>query len=125
MKKTIKRTILVATTAFALVGAGGTALAASGYITWNGSTDFQEAMEKIGLIGERSQAIKTEKEQLSIVVKEKGDAIHDKTQEIERLTKENEKLKETDVKDKDELKQAEKDMKEVNKKAEEVLKGLE
>lgn len=124
MNKTIKKVVVTVTTGFALLGAGGTVLAANGYIEWKGSKDFTELMVNLDLINDRGQVIKTENEQLEVASKDKDGLIDAKTQEIERLTKENEQLRESTTNESNELKQAEKDMKEANKKSDEILKEL-
>lgn len=131
MKKTIKRITITIVTVFALLGVSTTALAATGNITWNGSSDFQQALENLNLISERGQELKTERdgyytenEQLVNRLKDKDNLINAKEQELDSLRKENQQLKESSTNNSDELKQAEKDMKEVNQKSKDVLNSL-
>ena len=131
MKKTIKRITITTITIFAFLGVSTTALAATGYITWKGSTDFQQALENLNLISERGQELKTERdgyyrenEQLVNRLKDKDNLINAKEQELDTLRKENEQLKESSTNNSNELKQAEKDMKEVNQKSKDVLNSL-
>lgn len=120
------------------VGEVASALAASGYITWKGSGDFQQAMENLNLISNRGQELKSERdakyrenEQLVNQIKDKENIIKDKdnqidakAQELESLRKENDNLKQSSTKNSNELKQAEKDMSDVNKETKKVLDGL-
>ncbi len=59
MKKTVKRIAMTLVALFALVGATGTALAAGGYITWEGTQNFNEAIQRLDTIGQRGQELKT------------------------------------------------------------------
>lgn len=131
MKKTIKRITITTVTIFAFLGVSTTALAATGYITWKGSTDFQQTLENLNLISERGQELKTERdgyhrenEQLVNRLKDKDNLINAKEQELDTLRKENQQLKESSTNNSNELKQAEKDMKEVNQKSKDVLNSL-
>lgn len=131
MKKTIKRITITTVTIFAFLGVSTTALAATGYITWKGSADFQQTLENLNLISERGQELKTERdgfyrenEQLINQVKDRDNLINAKQQEIDALSKENKQLKESSTNKSNELKQAEHDMKDVNQKSKEVLNSL-
>ena len=131
VKKAIKRIVITVGTFLVLIGGGGTALAAAGYITWDGSADFQQAMENLSLISDRGQELKTERdgfyrenEQLINQVKDRDNLINAKQQEIDALSKENKQLKESSTNKSNELKQAEHDMKDVNQKSKEVLNSL-
>lgn len=131
MKKTIKRITITIVTIFAFLGAGTTVLASAGYISWNGSADFQQTLENLNLISERGQELKTERdgyykenEQLVNRLKDKDNLINAKEQELDALRKENQQLKESATNNSNELKQAEKDMKEVNQKSKDVLDSL-
>ena len=131
MEKTIKRITITIVTIFAFLGAGTTALAATGYITWKGSADFQQVLENLNLISERGQELKTERdgyyrenEQLVNRLKDKDNLINAKEQELDALRKDNQQLKESSTNNSNELKQAEKDMKEVNQKSKDVLNSL-
>ena len=118
MKKSRKQLLKVVAIAFMIIGISTTALAAGGYITWNGSPDFHEAMENLNLIGERGNILKGERdmanatnEQLQNVIKDKDNLINAKDQEIA-------------AKEQEQLIQAEKDMKDVNNKTKQILNGL-
>ena len=131
MKKTIKHITITIVTLFAFLGISTTALAATGYITWKGSADFQQALENLNIISERGQELKTERdgyyrenEQLVNRLKDKDNLINAKEQELDSLRKENQQLKESSTNNSNELKQAEKDMKEVNQKSKDVLNNL-
>ena len=131
MKKTIKRITITIVTIFAFLGVSTTALAATGYITWKGSADFQQTLENLNLISERGQELKIERdgyyrenEQLVNRLKDKDNLINAKEQELDALRKENQQLKESSTNNSGELKQAEKDMKEVNQKSKDVLNSL-
>lgn len=138
MKKSRKKLLKVVAIAFMIIGISTTALAAGGYITWNGSSDFHEAMENLNLIGERGNILKGERdmanatnEQLQNVIKDKENVIKDKDnvisskdQEIASLEQEIENLKNQGTGNNDQLKQAEKDMKDVNNKTKQILNGL-
>ena len=145
MKKSRKKLLKVVAIAFMIIGISTTALAAGGYITWNGSTDFHEAMENLNLIGERGNILKSERdrenatnEQLQNVMKYKENVIKDKEnvikdkdnlisakdQEIAAKEQEIENLKNQGTGNNEQLKQAEKDMRDVNNKTKEILNGL-
>ena len=138
MKKSRKKLLKVVAIAFMIIGISTTALAAGGYITWNGSTDFHEAMENLNRIGERGNTLKSERdmanatnEQLQNVIKDKENVIKDKDnlinskdQEISALEQEIENLKNQGTGNNEQLKQAEKDMKDVNNKTKQILNGL-
>lgn len=138
MKKSRKKLLKVVAIAFMIIGISTTALAAGGYITWNGSPDFHEAMENLNLIGERGNILKNERdmanatnEQLQNAIKDKENVIKDKDnlisakdQEISALEQEIENLRNQGTGNNDQLKQAEKDMKGVNNKTKQILNSL-
>lgn len=57
MTKLIKRTTIVAVVLLALIGTGGIVAFASGYITWGGTKDYNEAMANLELIGKEGQIV--------------------------------------------------------------------
>ncbi len=131
MKKLLKATLITLIAAFALLGASVTALAASGYVNWNGSTAYQNILITLEQITTRGQELKTERdnsnrsnEQLVNQIKDKDNLINRKTQENDALKKENDKLKESSTDESNKLKQAEIDMKDVDQKSKDVLNKL-
>ena len=131
MKKLLKATLITLIAVFALLGASVTALAASGYVNWNGSTAYQNILITLEQITTRGKELKTERdninrsnEQLVNQIKDKDNLINAKTQENEALKKENDKLKETSANEANKLKQAEMDMSDVDQKSKDVLNKL-
>lgn len=138
MKKQIKRIGLAMVVIFALLGAGGTALAAVGYITWGGSQAYNEALQNLSDIGSRGQQLKAERDtakasngQLENIIRDKENIIKDKdnqinakVQEIEAKQKEIDALRNQNTAESGQLQQAEKDMKDVNQKTKDVLNSL-
>ena len=124
MKKTIKRIALTITILLALIGATGTVALASGYITWNGTQDFQQTLANLNLISERGRELKANNENINRELEQTRNQLLDKDnrinaleQEIEALEKRLDGSKTTQ----DQLRQAEKDMKNVREKSEQVL----
>ena len=145
MKKTMKRLAITTMALFALLGAGGTIAYASGYISWAGTADYQQTLVNLGLIAERGDQLKTDKqnliieknnlvteyeqlvsenentyrenEQLTNVIKDKENQINSLEQQIEALEKRIADGQTT----RGQLEQAEKDMRDVKNKSEEVL----
>lgn len=122
MKKLIKRTGITLVAGFALLGAGGTALAANGYITRGGSDAYNSTLVTSQEIGAQGQKLKGERdaearenEQLLNVIKDKENLIDAKQKEIDALKKNDKST---------ELQQAEKDMKDLEQKAKDALNGL-
>lgn len=131
MKKLLKATLITLIAVFALLGASVTALGATNYINWNGSTAYQNILITLEQITTRGQELKTERdnsnrsnEQLVNQIKDKDNLINSKTQENEALKKENDKLKETSANEANKLKQAEMDMSDVDQKSKDVLNKL-
>ena len=124
MKKTIKRIALTITILFALIGATGTVALASGYITWNGTQDFQQTLANLNLISERGRELTADNENINRELEQARNQLLDKDNRINALEQEIEALEkrvEGNKTTQDQLKQAEKDMKEVREKSEEVL----
>ena len=124
MKKTIKRIALTITILFALIGATGTVALASGYITWNGTQDFQQTLINLNLISERGRELKVSNENINRELEQTNNRLLDKENEIDSLNQQIEALEkraEGNKTTQDQLKQAEKDMKEAKKKSDEVL----
>lgn len=138
MKKLIKGTIITTVAVFALLGASVTALAATGYIDWNGSNAYKSVLITLEQITIRGNELKTERdnsnrsnEQLVNQIKDKENVIKDKEnqlatkeQEISAKQKEIDNLKNAAMNNDEQLKQAEKDMKDVDAKAKDALNGL-
>ncbi len=131
MKKLLKATFITLIAVFALLGASVTALGATNYITWNGSTAYQNILITLEQITTRGQELKTERdnsnrsnEQLVNQIKDKDNLINAKTQENDNLKKENDNLKETSANEANKLKQAEVDMSDVDQKSKDVLNKL-
>lgn len=127
MKKTIKRIALTITILLALIGAMGTVALASGYITWNGTQDFQQTLTNLDLIRERGRELTTDNENINRELEQKRNELLDKDNQINALEQEIEALEKRVDGNKttqDQLKQAEKDMQDVKKKSEEVLGGF-
>ena len=124
MKKTIKRIALTLTILFALIGATGTVALASGYITWNGTQDFQQTLINLNLISERGRELKANNENINRELEQTHNRLLDKENEIDALEQEIEALEkrvEGGKTTQDQLKQAEKDMRDVKNKSEQVL----
>ena len=124
MKKTIKRIGLTITILLALIGATGTVALASGYITWNGTQDFQQTLTNLNLISERGRELKSNNENINRELEQTRNQLLDKDNQINALEQEIEALEkrvEGNEATQDQLKQAEKDMKNVREKSEEVL----
>lgn len=64
MKKHIKRLTATIITLFALLGVGTTIAFASGYINWNGSSDYFQLIENLNQISERGQELKSNNENI-------------------------------------------------------------
>ena len=132
MKKLLKNIAITLVAGFALLGAGGTALASASYFTWAGTSSYENTLETFKQIGTKfaeSKAeladVNRENEQLTNVVKDKDNTIVAEKQKNDSLSKENDKLKELSTKDENELKQAEIDFKDVESKAKDLLNGME
>lgn len=124
MKKTIKRIALTITILLALIGATGTVALASGYITWNGTQDFQQTLANLNLISDRGRELKVNNENINRELEQTRNQLLDKDNRINALEQEIEALEkrvEGNEATQDQLKQAEKDMRDVKKKSEEVL----
>lgn len=124
MKKTIKRIALTITILLALIGATGTVAFASGYITWNGTQDFQQTLINLNLISERGRELKSDNENINRELEQTRNQLLDKDNKINALEQQIEALEkrvEGNKTTQDQLKQAEKDMKDVKKKSEDVL----
>ena len=124
MKKTIKRIALTITILLALIGATGTIALASGYITWNGTQDFQQTLINLNLISERGRELKASNENINRELEQTKNKVLDKENEIDALEQEIEALEkrvEGSKTTQDQLKQAEKDMRDVKNKSEQVL----
>ena len=92
MKKTMKRLAITTMALFALLGAGGTIAYASGYISWAGTADYQQTLVNLGLIAERGDQLKTDKQNL---IAEKNNLVTEYEQlvsEHENTNRENEQL---------------------------------
>ena len=124
MKKSIKRIALTFTVLFALIGATGTIALASGYITWNGTQDFQQTLINLNLISERGRELKSSNDNINRELEQTRNQLLDKDNQINALEQEVEALEKRVDGNKttqNQLKQAEKDMRDVKKKSEEVL----
>lgn len=131
MNKFIKKAIVTVVAGFALLGAGGSALAASGYIQWGGTQakestviTLQEIAKVAGQIKAEKETVARENEQLVNTVKDKENVIKDRDNQIAAKQKEIDALKNSSTVDLDKLKQAEQDMKEIDQQAKDVLNGL-
>ena len=131
MKRLGKYVLKMVTVFLVIMGLGTTALAASGYIQWKGSTDFTEVMENLGLIEQRGIELKGERdlanatnEQLQNTIRDKENIIRDKENLINAKEQEIENLRNQQNESNGQLQQAEKDMKNVNNKSKQVLNGL-
>src|SRR5699024_10485966 len=121
MKKTIKRIALTITILLALIGATGTIALASGYITWNGTQDFQQTLANLNLISERGRELTADNENINRELEQTRNQLLDKDNQINALEQEIEALEKRVDGNKatqDQLKQAEKDMKGVREKSE-------
>lgn len=131
MKKLIKRTVITLVAVFALIGFGSTALAASGYVNWNGTSAYQNILVTLESIKNRGQELKTERdnsnrnnEQLLNQIKDKENVIKDKDNQLVAKQKEIDDLKNAATTNTDQLKQAETDMKQADQKATDILNGM-
>ena len=122
MKKTIKRIALTITILLALIGATGTVALASGYITWNGTQDFQQTLANLNLISERGRELTADNENINRELEQTRNQLLDKDNQINALEQEIDALKKNDKSD--QLEQAEKDMRDVKNKSEQVLNEL-
>ena len=124
MKKFIKRTAMTLTVLLALFGITTGVAFASGYITWNGSSDYFQLIENLDLISHRGHEMKSHNENNNSELEPPNNRLLDKENEINALEQEIDALKkraEGNKTTQDQLKQAEKDMKEAKKKSDEVL----
>ena len=124
MKKLIKRTAMTLTVLLALFGITTGVAFASGYITWNGSSDYFQLIENLDLISQRGHEMKSNNENINRELEQTNNRLLDKENEINALEQEIEALEkraEGNKTTQDQLKQAEKDMKEAKKKSDEVL----
>ena len=131
MKKLLKNIAITLVAGFALLGAGGTALASASYFTWAGTSSYENTLETFKQIGTKfaeSKAeladVNRENEQLTNVVKDKDNTIVVEKQKNDALSKENDSLKQSSTNDNDKLKQAETDIKDVEQKTKDLLNGM-
>lgn len=131
MKKLIKATLITLIAVLTLLGASVTALAASGYVNWNGSSAYQNILVTLEQITTRGQELKVERdnsnrsnEQLLNQIKDKENVIKDKDNQLVAKQKEIDDLKSAATTNTDQLKQAETDMKDIDAKTKEVLNVL-
>lgn len=104
---------------------------ASGYITWNGSNNYNQTIINLDAINTRGQELKSERdlanasnEQLQNIIRDKENVIRDKDNQITAKQNEIEQLKNQQGSNNDQLKQAEIDMQSVKDKSQQVLDGL-
>lgn len=131
MKKLIRGTLITLIAVFAIFGASVTALAASGYVNWNGTSAYQNILITLEQITNRGQELKTERdnsnrsnEQLLNQIKDRENVIKDKENQLEAKQKEIDNLKNSATNNTDQLKQAETDMKDIDAKSKELLNSL-
>lgn len=60
MKSKLKKLTTAVVIAFSLVGAGGTVLAATGYVTWGGTENFEATMSALENIANKATGMKEE-----------------------------------------------------------------
>ena len=89
MKKIMKRLAITTMVIFALLGVSGTIAYASGYITWGGAQDYQQALDNLAieyeqLVSEHENTYR-ENEQLLNTIKDKEDHINSLDQLTETL----------------------------------------
>lgn len=104
---------------------------ASGYITWNGSNNYNQTIINLDAINTRGQELKSERdlanasnEQLQNIIRDKENVIRDKDNQITAKQNEIEQLKNQQGSNNDQLKQAEIDMQSVKDKSQQVLDDL-
>ena len=104
---------------------------ASGYITWNGSNNYNQTIINLDAINTRGQELKSERdlanasnEQLQNIIRDKENVIREKDNQITAKQNEIEQLKNQQGSNNDQLKQAEIDMQSVKDKSQQVLDGL-
>ena len=124
MKNFVKKGLITLGTVFALLGVGGTVAFASGYITWNGTQDFQQTIANLNLISERGRKLKESNESINRDLEQTRNQLLDKDNKIDSLEQNIEALEKKingGQTTQDQLKQAEKDMRDVKNKSQEVL----
>src|SRR5699024_11903235 len=92
MKKAIKRIALTITILLASIGTTGTVALASGYITWNGTQDFQQTLAKLNIISERGRQLKANNENINRELEQTRNQLLDKDNQINALEQEIEAL---------------------------------
>ncbi|HJA90099.1 MAG TPA: hypothetical protein H9948_04835 [Candidatus Jeotgalibaca merdavium] len=104
---------------------------ASGYITWNGSNNYNQTIINLDAINTRGQELKSERdlanasnEQLQNIIRDKENVIRDKDNQIIAKQNEIDQLKNQQGSNNDQLKQAEIDMQSVKDKSQQVLDDL-
>lgn len=124
MKKLIKGTLITLVVVFALIGASTTALAASGYVNWNGTSAYNNIVLTLEQIKERGKELKSERDTSNRTNEQLVNQIKDKENQLAAKQKEIDNLKNAVTNNSDQLKQAETDMKDADSKATDVLNGL-
>lgn len=124
MKKLIKHTVITLVAVFALIGFSTTALAASGYVNWNGTSAYNNILVTLESIKNRGQELKTERDDSNRTNEQLVNQIKDKENQLAAKQKEIDNLKNAATNNSDQLKQAETDMKDVDSKATDVLNTL-
>lgn len=104
---------------------------ASGYITWNGSNNYNQTIINLDAINTRGQELKSERdlanasnEQLQNIIRDKENVIRHKDNQITAKQNEIDQLKNQQGSNNDQLKQAEIDMQSIKDKSQQVLDGL-
>ena len=125
MKKTMKKVAFTGMAALALFGAGTGVAFASGYITWNGTENYNEILQGLDDMERRHNELGGERSQMIRELIQRADKIEEHETTIAELNEQIEELqKEGPATEAGKLKQAEQDMKHVNKRTQEVLKNM-
>ena len=93
MKKLIKRTAMTLTVLLALFGITTGVAFASGYIQWNGSSDYFQLIENLDLISQRGHEMKADNENINRELEQTNNRLLDKENDINALEQEIESLK--------------------------------
>lgn len=125
MKKQIKKLGITVLTGLALFGVGTGVAFAGGYITWGGSEDYQETLDVLEQIEQRSSELGVERGQMINELLYRENLIEQHETTIAELNGRIEELEQDDnVTDQNQLEQAEEDMEHVKERSQEVLENL-
>ena len=125
MKNKLKKVAFTGMAALALFGAGTGVAFASGYITWNGTENYNEILQGLDDMERRHNELGGERSQMIRELIQRADKIEEHETTIAELNEQIEELqKEGPATEAGKLKQAEQDMEHVNERTQEVLKNM-